>query len=833
MNIWVGDKEGDGLLDELTKMWCFVYTHVLRDEWVVFGDKSQLSDEFIKKVDKDIHPTWYKLDDFADWLASDDVDGIAGHNFVDYDLRAVKKLGYIKEYTVGPDSINGKAIRIFDTLSMSRSLNPDRQLPDGCPKTVFNPNTGRMRPVGPHGLEAWGYRVSNKKPQVDSWTDQPLHVYIHRCIEDVKINKLVWHVLVKESKDTAKGKKGDWKAPLRLSLKDMDEFIKQEETGVLFNEEKAWRVVEMADNMMEELANEVEPLLPKRMLPKSQRPDFPSKPFKKNGEISRSGYNWLVHLGWQVDDEVLDMESLPKNGFSKNGDLTKGWLDYCLKKEIPEENHKSFVADCISRRDDPPIMGCMKHAKQQLIDKVMPDFMVPMKIGDNADVKKFLVDSEGWIPTEWRTKDCSRDPDTKKNYPKEVQQEKIEKYLDDLEENFYKDFIYEELGFKSSMTRDKKLELLTRKARYLPTTPKVKNDRGDLCPNLERINGELGKKIVKYLSLVNRRAVLKSKDETKTTGWLNHPRLKLDGRLPAGSSGYTNTFRHKHRIVVNVPKADPDVLLGKEFRSLFIASPGKKMIGFDASALESRVGGWKAYKYDNGEYAKFVLGDDFHVTMAKIYSKAAGITISRGGGKGCTYAITYGCSKEKLAKMLGISGIKAQKVIDAFWDTCWGLKKYKAALESYWESTGKKYILGIDGSKIYTRSKHSLLNADFQSTGAKVMTLAGCYMSKQIEKEQITDVNRLLFMHDEYQYEEPENRIILLDELPDDGRIYSNECGTYTNKETGEKEGTPYWYYSRIGELGVKSIRKAGEYFGSPVLIDAAYDVGDNWGDTH
>lgn len=40
-------------------------------------------------------------------------------------------------------------------------------------------------------------------------------------------------------------------------------------------------------------------------------------------------------------------------------------------------------------------------------------------------------------------------------------------------------------------------------------------------------------------------------------------------------------------------------------------------------------------------------------------------------------------------------------------------------------------------------------------------------------------------------------------------------------------------HYSIVGELGVKSIRKAGEYYNSPLCIDAAYDVGNNLAETH
>lgn len=89
----------------------------------------------------------------------------------------------------------------------------------------------------------------------------------------------------------------------------------------------------------------------------------------------------------------------------------------------------------------------------------------------------------------------------------------------------------------------------------------------------------------------------------------------------------------------------------------------------------------------------------------------------------------YGAQKHKVAKMLDISPERGQAVIDAYWDGNPGLKQAKEKLEDYWMRTGKKYIMGIDGRKIYTRSKHSLLNALFQSTGAILMDYSGALCS--------------------------------------------------------------------------------------------------------
>ncbi len=73
-----------------------------------------------------------------------------------------------------------------------------------------------------------------------------------------------------------------------------------------------------------------------------------------------------------------------------------------------------------------------------------------------------------------------------------------------------------------------------------------------------------------------------------------------------------NTHRQRHSTVVNVPKASDKVLLGKEFRSLWIAEDGFLIAAADAAALEGRVQGHYTWKYDGGSTARELLDGDIH-----------------------------------------------------------------------------------------------------------------------------------------------------------------------------------------------------------------------------
>lgn len=189
---------------------------------------------------------------------------------------------------------------------------------------------------------------------------------------------------------------------------------------------------------------------------------------------------------------------------------------------------------------------------------------LPMEIEDSKELKQYFLES-GWKPSDdfWNFK---RGPDGKPE-------------------------------------RDAKGKLIR-------TTPKIQH-QGQICPNLLEIEGEIPKKVVKFLSLRNRKGVVE--------GWLNNWRVEWDGRLSAEISGYAPTSRVKHRVVCNVPKADVKVLLGSEMRELFVVEPGYWYVGTDAAALENRTLSSYTYKYDDGWFANLNLFGDVHTRNVFVF----------------------------------------------------------------------------------------------------------------------------------------------------------------------------------------------------------------------
>ncbi|AXU22679.1 putative DNA polymerase family A [Escherichia phage vB_EcoM-Pr121LW] len=925
MSMYSFDFEASGLLEDPDLYYhCGLFKALNKNRFMLFlplNDRTHYSEEDIEKAKNFIlaKKTLYKdfevrIADFSElegWLTGNSdwsPTALNCHNCYSYDFMLMERLSGI-HFDMFRDpkcmgTINDHQVNLFDTLAMSRILWPDRPLPKGCPDSVFNPVTKKMQPVGPHGLMAWGYALGNQKVQIDDWRDLPLWKYVDRVFEDVIIQELLWKELVAESKgvfygksdmqnfmyDPAKEKpkgfkKITWKNALRRGMLQHFLMELQARQGVYFDIDGAIALRDRCDAWMKEIADRVEPQLPLKELSISQRPKFPEKPFNQDGTISNNGWKWLKDkLGYPVDMSALDFKSPPKRAFTSTGDVSKMGIKWCEEMGCKDPDKMAdFLRGYIKGTSTPHPLPkeLMDQAISDLQQKRMPDCKIPMKISNQDDIKRYLI-SAGWLPTMWRTKDVTKDS-KKKALPDADVDARVYAYMDELLESEYCDLIINfwnktDAKFQTTVHKFRsfpnseriKKEVfgkIRRKARALITSPQLKDTFGHLCPNLEKLNGEMAKDIVLWLSLRNRRSVLDPIKEDKVdTGLLNHPRLKIDHKLPAKSSGLTNTSRQKHSICANMPKPSPKVVMGKEMRSLWGVPPGYFQIGIDGSNLEQLIGAWGAFEFDNGLYYDVVSNGDAHQNNAEAYTKVAGREVSRNDGKPITYGVMYGAQKDKVADMLDISPELGQRVIDALWDANPGLKGRKEDLEKFWEATGKKFIYSFDGHAIWTRSKHSLLNAYQQNGGASLCDLVGILMHHQMVKRGWYDegVRRIIYYHDEYQLQVPDTpkykTVYTFDTIEEleafkaeqeaklhvfDGHKYKKARKDEDGNEVVDRDGNTVYdpilnddgklelIWSPVGEMVVHCFWQASKMMGVPFQITGEYLCGRNWGDCH
>lgn len=925
MSNWCFDLEASGLLEDPDLYYhCGLFKELNKNRFMLFlplNDRTHYSEEDIEKAKNFIlaKKTLYKdfevrIADFSElegWLTGNSdwsPTALNCHNCYSYDFMLMERLSGI-HFDMFRDpkcmgTINDHQVNLFDTLAMSRILWPDRPLPKGCPDSVFNPVTKKMQPVGPHGLMAWGYALGNQKVQIDDWRDLPLWKYVDRVFEDVIIQELLWKELVAESKgvfygksdmqnfmyDPAKEKpkgfkKITWKNALRRGMLQHFLMELQARQGVYFDIDGAIALRDRCDAWMKEIADRVEPQLPLKELSMSQRPKFPEKPFNQDGTISNNGWKWLKDkLGYPVDMSALEFKAPPKRAFTSTGDVSKMGIKWCEEMGCKDPDKMAdFLRGYIKGTSTPHPLPkeLMDQAISDLQQKRMPDCKIPMKISNQDDIKRYLI-SAGWLPTMWRTKDVTKDS-KKKALPDADVDARVYAYMDELLESEYCDLIINfwnktDAKFQTTVHKFRsfpnseriKKEVfgkIRRKARALITSPQLKDTFGHLCPNLEKLNGEMAKDIVLWLSLRNRRSVLDPIKEDKVdTGLLNHPRLKIDHKLPAKSSGLTNTSRQKHSICANMPKPSPKVVMGKEMRSLWGVPPGYFEIGIDGSNLEQLIGAWGAFEFDNGLYYDVVSNGDAHQNNAEAYTKVAGREVSRNDGKPITYGVMYGAQKDKVADMLDISPELGQRVIDALWDANPGLKGRKEDLEKFWEATGKKFIYSFDGHAIWTRSKHSLLNAYQQNGGASLCDLVGILMHHQMVKRGWYDegVRRIIYYHDEYQLQVPDTpkykTVYTFDTIEEleafkaeqeaklhvfDGHKYKKARKDENGNEVVDRDGNTVYdpilnddgklelIWSPVGEMVVHCFWQASKMMGVPFQITGEYLCGRNWGDCH
>lgn len=96
-------------------------------------------------------------------------DALIAHNQLGYDLPVFKQL---YGWEPRPDQ------RIIDTYVLSRLLDPERR---------------------GHSIEWWGAKFGKEKPIHEDWS-QFSEGMLHRCVEDVEINYMVYIQLLKEIK---------------------------------------------------------------------------------------------------------------------------------------------------------------------------------------------------------------------------------------------------------------------------------------------------------------------------------------------------------------------------------------------------------------------------------------------------------------------------------------------------------------------------------------------------------------------------------------------------------------------------------------------------------
>jgi len=373
--------------------------------------------------------------------------------------------------------------------------------------------------------------------------------------------------------------------------------------------------------------------------------------------------------------------------------------------------------------------------------------------------------------------------------------------------------------------------------------------------SLENMDHEAGKLLKRYLKVVKDLSMV---SQDANGGYLKH------------YNELTHSIHHRvdligantHRATHSKPNL-AQVPASKTFRELFAAPPGRVVVGADLANIEVRTLAHYLSKYDGGLYAAAVLSKDMHWYHAKLAgfwtkddrnwpddsnaaertkemkeartkSKAFFFSWMYGSGDtvrghtlwtdGClgTYtAKEYSAAKKRVEGRIKVidekeyfplkkdsyivyddtlilQTIYGKRISDTFLEKVKGIKELIKVCQKESKDTG--YITAIDGRKLNSRSPHSSLNLLLQGSAG---VIAKKWMVNYHELALIEGLphgirwSQMAFVHDEYQC----------------------QCDSM--------------YGDVLGDIMVRGCSMIQDQFGMALPIEADYQIGCDWSQTH
>jgi DNA polymerase I-like protein with 3'-5' exonuclease and polymerase domains len=133
-----------------------------------------------------------------------------------------------------------------------------------------------------HSLEWWGEKLRFKKGEHTDFSHFSQEM-LDYCIQDVLLTTRVYEILQTEGSDW------DWTPSLTLEYNIQHIQTIQETNGVLFDTNKATKLLEVIGKEIKEIEEKVVPAIPYSVVN-----DGPvNKPFKKDGSYSEQAKRWL------------------------------------------------------------------------------------------------------------------------------------------------------------------------------------------------------------------------------------------------------------------------------------------------------------------------------------------------------------------------------------------------------------------------------------------------------------------------------------------------------------------------------------------------------------
>lgn len=209
--------------------------------------------------------------------------------------------------------------------------------------------------------------------------------------------------------------------------------------------------------------------------------------------------------------------------------------------------------------------------------------------------------------------------------------------------------------------------------------------------------------------------------------------------------------------------------LGQQIRRAFIPEPGNKLISADYSQLELRL--LAQITRDERMLDAFQNNEDIHAQTAELVFGAktpAELKIARRNAKITNFAIAYAVEAYGLSQRVGISRVEAKKVIEDYYETYKGVKKFMEETPEIAKEQG--YVTSIYGRRRYFpsikdrnfnvrhRAEREAINMPIQGTASDIVKMAMLKVDAALKRENLK-TKMIMQVHDELLFEAPEAEV--------------------------------------------------------------------------
>ena len=242
--------------------------------------------------------------------------------------------------------------------------------------------------------------------------------------------------------------------------------------------------------------------------------------------------------------------------------------------------------------------------------------------------------------------------------------------------------------------------------------------------------------------------------------------------LVSGNGHICTTFNQTGTTTGRLSSEEPNLQnipartdIGQEFRKVFVASSGYKLVSFDYSQLELRI--VAHISKDKKMSEVFKRGEDIHArTAAEIFGVQADkvTTGMRREAKVLNFGILYGMGVMGFQRASGVDRAKAKEFIDKYMKEFSGVARYMQEMKDKVRKDG--YVKTIFGRRrqlpevfsgmpqLISQAERMAINMPIQGTAADLIKLSMIKIHDLIHKEKAEkNIKLLLQVHDELLFE--------------------------------------------------------------------------------